>query len=67
MSREAKRMCEHCHGRGIRSTEHLIIVTRLGFTIRCNVCEGKGYRIFEEMTAEEFQQRFKRGLPARSL
>ena len=27
MSREVKRMCDHCYGRGIRSTEHLIIVT----------------------------------------
>jgi hypothetical protein len=61
-------MCAHCNGRGIRCTEWLIIVTASGRLIPCNVCGGKGYRIFEEFSQEEFLARFKnRPLAPRSL
>lgn len=63
MPRDVKKMCEHCQGTGQLCTPAgILIVTGLGRPRQCHLCQGKGFRVFEEFTQQEFNERFPRGL-----
>jgi DnaJ-class molecular chaperone len=66
MSREVRKVCDHCQGTGHLCTAlGILLPTASGKPRPCHVCHGRGVRVWEEFTEEEFRRRFPKGVPLR--